>query len=66
MASTDLIAEVKDKVGILTFNRPEKRNALSPDMERGLIENLEAFARDPNVGAGNLVMTYDPAAVGSR
>ena len=34
MAGSDLIVEIKDGVGILTFNRPEKRNALSPDMEQ--------------------------------
>lgn len=51
MSTTDLIVEVKDRVGILTLNRPEKRNALSPDMEDGLVKNLKAFARDPEIGA---------------
>lgn len=51
MAESDLIVEIKDRVGILTLNRPEKRNALSPDMEQELAANLRAFAKDPEIGA---------------
>ena len=51
MASDELIVAVKDRVGILTLNRPEKRNALGPDMEQQLADTLKAFARDPEVGA---------------
>jgi enoyl-CoA hydratase/carnithine racemase len=36
--TNDLLAHVEDGVAVLTMNRPERRNALSPDM-------LDAMAR---------------------
>jgi 2-(1,2-epoxy-1,2-dihydrophenyl)acetyl-CoA isomerase len=47
----DLLVEVKNKVAILTLNRPDKRNALSVEMDEAVTANLKAFARDPQVGA---------------
>ncbi len=47
----DLLVEVKNRVAILTLNRPEKRNALSEEMDAAVMANLKAFARDPDVGA---------------
>ena len=35
-AQTDeLLYDVKDKVATLTLNRPDKRNAMSPQLHRG-------------------------------
>ncbi len=50
MAHDDVKLEVKDRIAILTFNRPERLNALSPDMLKGAISALEAWSVDPEVG----------------
>ena len=42
--------EIRDRVGILTLNRPDKLNALVPDMAEGLIEAL-AKSAEPGVKA---------------
>jgi 2-(1,2-epoxy-1,2-dihydrophenyl)acetyl-CoA isomerase len=48
---TDMIrAEISDGVGILKLNRPERRNALHPDMYGAIAEVLERYAVDPAVG----------------
>ena len=36
-------------IATLTFNRPESRNALTPEMMVGLREALPRFAEDPKV-----------------
>src|SRR6202042_794834 len=38
-----------DGVGILTFNRPDKRNAMSPQLHRDMAEALEEIRYDPTV-----------------
>lgn len=48
--SEPLLIDVKDRVVTLTFNRPKKLNALSPDMISQSIAALERFAHDPEVG----------------
>ncbi len=45
----DLQARVEGHVGIITFNRPERRNALSPGIYRGFATALPALASDPEV-----------------
>ncbi len=45
----DLLAEVRGRVGVLTFNRPERRNALSEEMYPAFRTGLDAFATDPGV-----------------
>jgi 2-(1,2-epoxy-1,2-dihydrophenyl)acetyl-CoA isomerase len=47
----DLNVAVRNRVGILTMNRPEKLNALSAEMNKTAQETLTAWAADPNVGA---------------
>jgi 2-(1,2-epoxy-1,2-dihydrophenyl)acetyl-CoA isomerase len=42
--------EVVDRVGIITLNRPERRNALHDDMYDPVISAVEAFAAAPDVG----------------
>ncbi|WP_375691545.1 enoyl-CoA hydratase [Pseudooceanicola sp. LIPI14-2-Ac024] len=44
-----IIAEKGEGIGWLTFNQPEKRNAMSLEMWQGMGEVLEAFAADPEV-----------------
>jgi len=39
--------ELHDQVGMLFFNRPEKRNALSPQLIEELLSSLEEFERGP-------------------
>ena len=45
-----ILTDVSDKVASLTFNRPDKLNALSMDLISGTIELLNAWSRDPEVG----------------
>lgn len=44
-----LLAEVGDGVGVVTLNRPERRNALSDQMLQALGGVLARFAEDPEV-----------------
>jgi len=48
--SDDLLARVEGNVGIITFNRPERRNALSNGIYRGFAAALPVMATDPEVG----------------
>ncbi len=43
-AGGKLLAEVEDGVGLITFNQPEKRNAMSVEMWEGLRDVLDAWA----------------------
>jgi len=45
----DLLAHVDGSVGVITFNRPERRNALSQAMYGGFARALPAFAADDDV-----------------
>ena len=47
----DLLAHVDGSVGVITFNRPERRNALSQAMYGGFARALPAFAADDDVKA---------------
>lgn len=55
MASTletgteDLLGRVEDRVAVLTFNRPDRRNALSRDMYRGFATALEQIRNDDDI-----------------
>lgn len=44
-----IIAEVVDGIGWITFNNPERRNAISIEMWEGVGDALEAFQADPAV-----------------
>jgi enoyl-CoA hydratase/carnithine racemase len=48
-AEGKILKSVVDGVGIITFNNPEKRNAMSQEMWVATGELLEAFRDDPNV-----------------
>lgn len=45
----DLLAHVDGHVGVITFNRPERRNALSNHMYEGFGRALPAMSQDPEV-----------------
>ena len=45
----DLLAHVDGHVGVITFNRPSRRNALSAPMYQGFESAIPAFAADPEV-----------------
>lgn len=57
--SHDLLESIQDGVATLTMNRPEARNALTPEMMSALRDTLPRLAADPAVrvvvltGAGN-------------
>jgi enoyl-CoA hydratase/carnithine racemase len=50
MTSDHLLTETRDGVAILTFNRPERLNALSADMIQNAIAALERYSTDPAIG----------------
>jgi enoyl-CoA hydratase len=58
-AGGKMLATKNDGVGVITFNQPEKHNAMSMEMWGGLGEILDDFAEDSSVrvviltGAGN-------------
>ena len=49
--STHVVVEVKDRIARLELARPEKRNALTPDMYRALADALGRADADPGVRA---------------
>jgi 2-(1,2-epoxy-1,2-dihydrophenyl)acetyl-CoA isomerase len=58
---TDTVSiEVIDRVGIITFTRPDRRNALHPAMYAPMIEAVGAFADAPDVGC--VVVTGEGSA----
>jgi enoyl-CoA hydratase/carnithine racemase len=49
--TNELLCSVRDGVATITLNRPEARNALSPDLTAALRQQIKAHAEDPEVGA---------------
>lgn len=52
--------EVKDKIAWVKLNRPEKRNCMSPTLNRRMMEVLDELEYDENVGV--LVLTGEGTA----
>jgi len=50
MSSDHLLTETRDGVAIVTFNRPERLNALSAEMIQNAIAALEGYSTDPTIG----------------
>ena len=46
-----ITTNVQDRIAFLTFNRPDKLNALNAELLTGSIEALRSWSRDSNVGA---------------
>jgi|HubBroStandDraft_1064217.scaffolds.fasta_scaffold10660_3 enoyl-CoA hydratase len=49
VTSPHMLAEVEGSIGWMTFNKPERRNAVSLDMWEAMPEILEEFENDPAV-----------------
>ena len=47
----ELLCEIRDRVAIITLNRPEARNALSDHLTPALRRMIRQYGDDPNVGA---------------
>jgi enoyl-CoA hydratase/carnithine racemase len=44
-----IVTETKDKIGIITLSREERRNAISPTMITELFDALKQYDDDPNI-----------------
>jgi len=51
MAYENILVETRGKVGLITLNRPQAMNALSPALMRELGAALSAFEADDAIGA---------------
>jgi enoyl-CoA hydratase/carnithine racemase len=49
--TNELLCVVKDAVALITLNRPEARNAMSPDLTAALRTQIRERGSDPAVGA---------------
>ena len=55
MSSKDLLYEVKGQIAVITMNRPERLNALTPPMREGLLHAVRTADQDNTVRA--LILT---------
>jgi len=62
-AGGKMLAAKDDGVGFITFNQPEKRNAMSVEMWQGLAEILDDFRTDPAVRVAVMTGAGDKAFV---
>src|SRR6201987_6434662 len=62
-ADGKILKHISDGVGVLTFNNPEKRNAMSLEMWEGVGQVLTEFRDDPEVRVVVLVGAGDKAFV---
>jgi enoyl-CoA hydratase/carnithine racemase len=49
--TTELLSTITDGVAVITLNRPEARNAMSPDLTQALRTQIKQRGEDPTVGA---------------
>ena len=49
--TSQLLCSVRDGVAVITLNRPDARNALSPDLTPALRRMIKERGDDPEVGA---------------
>ena len=50
--SDEILFEVVEKVGVITLNRPEKKNAMNSEIVSGLMEMLNRIRTDPGIRVG--------------
>lgn len=60
MAYEYILTEADEGVGVVRFNRPDKLNALSPDLIAEMADALETFDADSEIGA--MIVTGDERA----
>ena len=65
MAYENILVETRGKVGLITLNRPQALNALSPALMRELGSALLAFEADDGIGALVLTGTEKAFAAGA-
>ena len=63
MSTDKILSRKADGVGTLTFNNPERRNAVSPEMQQAAFEVLEDFTADKEVRVIVLTGAGDKAFV---
>jgi enoyl-CoA hydratase/carnithine racemase len=63
LAGGKILAEVDGPIGVLTFNQPEKRNAISVEMWGGVAQALDEWAKDANIRVVVLTGAGDKAFV---
>lgn len=51
VSHTQILTEVRDRVLLITLNRPERLNAWTPTMSAELVEAIETADADPAIGA---------------
>ena len=51
MNYTSILVETRGKVGLITLNRPQALNALNSQLMREVMDALEAFDKDDDIGA---------------
>src|ERR1700674_5807136 len=62
-AGGKMLAAKDDGIGFITFNQPEKRNAMSVEMWQGLADILDDFVADPSVRVAIMAGAGDKAFV---
>ncbi|WP_171499459.1 enoyl-CoA hydratase-related protein, partial [Acinetobacter soli] len=55
-----ILVERRERVGLITLNRPKSLNALNVRMSRGVVSALRQFDADDNIGA--IVIAGSPRA----
>jgi len=65
MNKTLVISQIEDRIGTITLNRPEKRNALNSETVAGLQSAFDFFSNNPQVRAIVLKATGDAFCAGA-
>lgn len=60
MSSDTVTYVIEDRIAWVSFNRPEKRNAMSPELNRSMMEVLDELEHNDDVGV--LVLTGEGTA----
>ena len=51
MSYETIITEARDRVGLITMNRPDRLNAMSPEMDQEIRQQIAEWNEDDSVGA---------------
>lgn len=64
-ASAGLDFDVKDGIAHLTFNRPERRNAVTPEMRKAIVAAVAEIREDPQIRAALVTGAGDAFSSGA-